>query len=227
MTGRTAGKQVLAVDIESVMPARGFPAEGYDVANVNGTLLVESPGEQEVRLVLPFPTESASAAVRVVSTDKVFNFRKRDGRAEQFIDLLRAIGEIPADQEPVLSEIRETIREFHIADVHLPAGQQLLRFWARQELRPLGGNPKTFEVVFFAPLAGLVLAPGQSLVSVTVAFPPAWAAPGLTIGAPVITPLPGAPTPGEQPSQGSVAERQIFGWLWRQDPKVTIPYSYA
>ncbi len=65
------------------------------------------------------------------------------------------------------------------------------------------------------------------MASVTVAFPPTWAATGMTINPPIITPLPGQPAPAEQPSTGNLAERPIYAWLWRQDPKVTIPYSYA
>ena len=219
--------QVLGVDVESIVPHRGFAPDAYDVANVNGIFVCENPQEQTVRLVLPFPSERASAGVRVVSTDEVTGFKKYDGRAEQFIDYLKAIGEIPANEEPILKEVRAAVREFHVADVKIPAGQQVIRFYARQRLRPLENDPRAFEVEFFAPLAGLVFAGGQSMASVSVAFPPAWAAPGLLIGQPVITPLPGAPAPTEQPSTATVAERPLFGWLWRQDPKVTIPYRYA
>lgn len=220
--------QVLGVDVESVAPYRGFAQDTYDVANVNGVLVVENPSEQEVRLVLPFPVEEASAEVRVVSTGKRTEFRKRDGRGEQFVEFLRSIGEIPTDQQPILDEVRKAIKEYRVADVRIPAGTQVLRFHARQVLRPVGGDPRSYEVEFFAPLAGFVLAPGQSQMSVTVAFPPAWAAPGLSIGTPVITPLPGQPAPPEQPSGPAyIVERPIYGWLWRNDPKVVIPYRYG
>lgn len=219
--------QVLGVDVESIAPVKGFASDAFDVANVNGVLVVENPSDQQVRLVLPFPVEESSAEVRVVSTGERKEFRKRDGRAEQFVELLKSIGEIPTDQEPILKEVLATIKEFRVADVYLPAGSQVLRFHARQVLRPVGGDPRSFEVEFFAPLAGFVLAPGQSTMSVTVAFPPGWAAPGISIGTPVITPLPGQTAPPEQPSGPAyIAERLIYGWLWRNDPKVTIPYRY-
>ena len=221
--------QVLGIDVESIAPVKGFAQESFDVANVNGVLVVENPTEGEVRLVLPFPVEESSAEIRVVSTGERKEFRKRDGRAQQFVEFLRNIGEIPADQEPILKEVLEAIREFRVADIFIPAGSQVLRFHARQVLRPINGDPRSYEVEFFAPLAGFVLAPsGQSQMSVTVAFPPAWAAPGMSIGTPVITPLPGQVAPPEQPSGPThIAERQIYGWLWRNDPKVTIPYQYG
>ena len=50
------------------------------------------------------------------------------------------IGEIPADQEPILKEVLEGIREFRVADNFIPAGSQVLRFHARQVLRPLAAN---------------------------------------------------------------------------------------
>ncbi len=220
--------QVLGVDIESIAPVQGFTQEAYDVANVNGVLVVENPTEQEVRLVLPFPVEESSAEVRVVSTGKRTEFRKRDGKASQFVDILKSIGEIPADQEPILKEVLAAIKDYRVADVHIPAGTQVLRFHARQVLRPVNGDPRSYEVEFFAPLAGFVLASsGQSQMSVTVAFPPAWAAPGMSIGTPIITPLPDQAAPPEQPSgPTSIGERPIYGWLWRNDPKVTIPYRY-
>ena len=198
------------------------------MANVNGVLVVENPTEGEVRLVLPFPVEESSAEVRVVSTGERKEFRKRDGRAEQFVELLRSIGEIPSDQEPILKEVLEAIREFRVAGIFILAGSQVLRFHARQILRPVGGDTRAYEVEFFAPLAGFVLTPsGQTQMSVTVAFPPAWA-PGMSISQPVITPLPGRSEPPAQPSEPiAIAERPIYGWLWRNDPKVTIAYRYA
>ena len=221
--------QVLGVDVESIAPVKGFTEDAFDVANVNGVLVVENPTDQQVRLVLPFPAEQSSAEVRIVSTGKRTEFRKRDGRAEQFVELLKSLGEIPADQEPILKEVRDTIREFRVADVHIPAGRQVLRFHARQILRPVNGDPRSYEVEFFAPLAGFILAPGgQTQMSVTVVFPPRWAAPNMSIGTPVIAPLPGQPAPAPQQSGPTqIAERPIYGWLWRNDPKVTIPYRYS
>ena len=83
--------------------------------------------------------------------------------------------------------------------------------------------------MYLAPLAGFILAPGgQANISVTVTFPPQFAAPGLSIGAPVITPLPGQAAPTvQQTGPFNPAEKTVYGWLWRQDPKVTVPYRYA
>ena len=219
--------QVLGVDVESIAPHRGFAQDAYDVANVNAVLVVENPVDQEVRLVLPFPTEESSAEVRVVSTDERTEFRKRDGKASQFEEFLKTIGEIPAEEEPMLRTLVDLIKDYRVAEVEIPAGTQVLRFHARQVLRPVNGDTRSYEVEFFAPLAGFVLAPGQSPMSVTVTFPPQWAAPGMSIGTPVIMPLPGQDPPPEQPSGPfSVAEKTVYGWLWRNDPKVTIPYRY-
>jgi hypothetical protein len=66
---------------------------------------------------------------------------------------------MPAEQEPILKEVLEMIREFRVADIFIPAGSQVLRFHTRQVLRPLGGDPRSYEVEFFAPLVGFVLAP--------------------------------------------------------------------
>jgi hypothetical protein len=221
--------QVLGVDVESLAPTQGFGADAYDVANVNGVLLVENPKAQEVELVYPFPTEDAEAEVRVVSSGDRVSFKKPTGKATDFVELLKALGEIPADQEPLLKQIKEEIKDFLVARVEIPAGQQVLRVHARQMLRPTdGATGKAFEVVFFAPLAGFILAPtGASKMSVAIAFPPQWAATGMTIGSPVITPIPGQEAP-ETTVQGptEVGQQRIYGALWEKDPKVTIPYTY-
>ena len=47
------------------------------------------------------------------------------------------------------------------AEVQERLGEQVLRFHARQVLRPLGGDRRSYEVEFFAPLAGFVLAPSR------------------------------------------------------------------
>lgn len=222
--------QVLGVDVESIAPATGFSADSRDFATVNGVLLVENPTEDKYRLVVPFPIEAGSAGVRVVSTGKAVDFKVRHGaKPAEFVELLRALGEIPADQEPMLEELKESVQGFGVADIEIPAGSQVLRFYARQELHPAPDNPKSFQVEFFAPLAGFILAPGgQSQMSVSVAFPPQFAAPGMQIGIPTITAVPGQPTPETQ-VQGPtmIGERPVFGALWRNDPKVTIPYTYS
>lgn len=221
--------QVLGVDLESIAPHTGFTEDSRDYVNVNGVLLVENPSEDRFRLVVPFPIEAGSAQVRVVSTGKVTEFKVRHGvKPEEFEELLRTLGEIPAGEEPLVKELKDAVKGFGVADVEIPAGPQVLRFHARQELLPVGGDPKSYTLELFAPLAGYVLAPGLAQVSVTIAFPPPFAAPGLTIGTPSITPVPGQPAPDTQ-VQGPtlVAERPIFGAFWRNDPKVTIPYSYA
>jgi hypothetical protein len=220
--------QVLGVDVESLAPWKGFTDDSFDVASVNGTLMVENPVDQKVDLVLPFPTERSTAEIRVLSTNKREGFVKPDVSARQFVDFLKHIGEISPDQEPMLRELRELTKDFRVAELEIPAGQQILRFHARQILEPDPQDPRAFEVTFFAPLAGFILAPsGQTQMSVTVVFPPPFAAPGMQIEQPQIEPLPGIPDPqlvwsGVSP----IASRPVYGWLWRNDPKVTIPYRY-
>jgi hypothetical protein len=221
-------QQVLGVDVESLAPTQGFGAAAYDVANVNGVLLVDNPEEQKVRLVYPFPTEDAHAEVRIVATGERVAFKKPTGKDAQFVPLLQTLGEIPAGEEPLLETVKEETKDFLIADVEIPAGQQVVRVHARQQLRPLDEAGRSYEVVFFAPLAGFILAPdNDAQMSVSVVFPPQWAAAGMKIGQPTITAIPGQQAPEttiEGPQQ--IGARPIYGALWRRDPKVTIPYVY-
>ncbi|MBW8058856.1 MAG: hypothetical protein FVQ78_00690 [Solirubrobacterales bacterium] len=64
-------------------------------------------------------------------------------------------------------------------------------------------------------------------MSVSIVFPPKWAAKGMKVGTPTITAVPGQPAP-ETKVEGpkEIGARPIYGALWRKDPKVTIPYTY-
>lgn len=223
--------QGINIDIESIAPLRSFGAESYDVANMTITATVQSPTEQEYRLVLAADVESGTSAfVRVVSTDKHFkepeNFKRIFKKDAEIIKPILTKAGITLD--PALDEqeqLEAHAAHYKIADIKVPAGQQVLRIHASQKLNPLGGDPRRYQFIMYAPQ--LSLAPVSNVrLGATVVFPLDFAA---TIDPPLVEAMPGQPSAnliggGDAPVQ--VGLQQAYGWAFQADPKITISYTY-
>lgn len=227
--------QSVNIDVESVAPIRQFiPTESYDVANMSAIIQVEVSAENEYRLLLSCDVESGTrATVRVMSTtDDVFDKIKRFNKigkaeAKDFIPLLDKSGFVPVEA-PEVEKTAYIRKNFKSATIKIPAGQQKLRIHASQKLNPIDGDPKKYRLTVFAPLLGFTLAGGQSNLSVAVTFPPQFQGATLNIAEPVVEPLPGQPQPGlVSEFKGDIACLKAFAWCWRNDPKVTINYTYS
>lgn len=231
----TTDLQVLAqginIDIESVAPLRSFGPGSYDVANMTITARVQSPAEQEYRLVLAADVESGTSAfVRVVSTDKHFkepaNFKRIFKKDAEIIKPILAKAGITLD--PGLDEeeqLEAHAVQYKIADITIPAGQQVLRIHASQKLNPVDGDPRRYRFTMYAPQ--LSLAPVSNVrLGATVVFPLDFAA---IIDSPLVEPMPGQPAAnlvggGDTPVQ--LGLQQAYGWAFQADPKITVSYAY-
>jgi hypothetical protein len=226
--------QTLNVDIEPVAQMRQFGADSYDVANWTGVVAVNSPADQEYRLVIPFAIESGTrASVSVVSADNetfdvVANFKKPSGPANQFLSYLKKMGLLPDAATELTPELKTLVKGFKIATLRVPAGQHVLRIHASQKLLPQSDDKHSYQLVLYAPLCNFVLGGGQTNLTAIVSFPPDFQAPA-TVEPPVVEPLPGQPTPGDGSTPATpvqAANQKVFAWHWRNDPKVTIKYRY-
>jgi hypothetical protein len=226
--------QTLNIDIEPVAHMRQFGADAYDVANWTGTVAVNSPAEQVYRLVLPFAIESGTRAMATVvsATDDSFDvtaqFKKPSGSIDQFLDYLKKMGLVPAEATNIPQELKSFVKGFKVADLKIPAGAQMVRIHASQKLLPIAEDKHSYQLVMYAPLCNFTLAGGQTNLTALISFAPDFQAP-VTVEAPIVEALPGQPTPGEGspaalPAQ--VANQKVFGWHWKNDPKVTIKYRY-
>ncbi|MES2971403.1 MAG: hypothetical protein V4702_03720 [Patescibacteria group bacterium] len=226
--------QTLNIDIEPVAQMHQFGAEAYDVANWTGVVAVNSPAEDTYRLVLPFAIESGTRATAVVAsgTDDDFNkpiqFKKPAGSIDLFVDYLKKMGLLPAEATTIPAELREFVKGFKVADIKVPAGTHIIRIHASQKLLSLTEDKRSYQLVLYAPLCNFVVAGGQTNLTALVSFAPDFQAP-VTVETPVVEPLPGQSMPGDGspaalPAQ--VANQKVYGWHWKNDPKVTIKYRY-
>lgn len=223
--------QGINIDIEAIAPLRSFGPESYDVANMTITATVQSPAEQEYRLVLAADVESGTSAfVRVVSADKHFkdpaNFKRIFKKDAEIIRPILAKAGIALD--PNLDEeeqLEAHAAHYKIADITIPAGQQVLRIHASQKLNPIDGDPRRYRFTMYAPQ--LSLAPvGNVRLGATVVFPLDFAG---RIDTPLVEPMPGQPAAnlvggGDTPVQ--LGLQQAYGWAFQADPKITLSYTY-
>lgn len=224
--------QGINVDIESIAPLRSFGPESYDVANMTITATVQSPAEHEYRLVLAADVESGTSAfVRVVSADKHFkdpaNFKRIFQKDAAIIKPILAKAGIALDAGVDEEEQLEThAAQYKVADITIPAGQQVLRIHASQKLSPVDGDPRRYRFIMYAPQ--LSLAPVSNVrLGATVLFPLDFTA---RIDTPLVEPMPGQPSAnlvggGDAPVQ--VGLQQAYGWAFQAGPKITISYTYA
>ncbi len=226
-------RQSINVDIESVAPTYQFSADAYDVANSTITATVQVPAEANYRLVLAGQIESGtSAMVRVVSaTDDHFkdvvNFKRiNNGEADIIKPVLDKLGLTLDPARPEKEQLIEHAAQYKIADLTIPAGQQVLRIHASEKLVPADGDPRKYRFTMYAPQ--LSLAPVSNVrLGVTVVFPLDFAA---AIEAPLVEALPNQPQANLAAGSDapvSLGAQQAFGWAFQADPKITMTYRYA
>lgn len=225
--------QGINIDIESIAPIRQFSADSYDVANMTITATVTSPAEQPYRLVLAADVEAGTSAfVRVVSASKAHfkDLRPFKRIVKKDAEILRPVlakagTALPpgADEQ---QQLEERAKGYKVADITIPAGQQVLRIHASQKLDPVDGNPRRYRFTMYAPQ--LSLAPVSNVrLGATVVFPLDFIG---TIDTPVVEPMPGQPpvnliAGGDTPVQ--VGAQQAFGWAFQADPMITLSYAYS
>lgn len=224
--------QGVNVDIESIAPVRGFGPDAYDVANATITATVQVPTEQEYRLVLAANTEGGTSAfVRVVSgSDKDFDRTARFRRLykNEAQTLLPVLAKQGITLDPTKSERKQLealAAGYKVADLTIPAGQQVLRIHASERLMPVEGNPRRYRLRMFAPQLSFNPV-GNVHMGVTVVFPLEFTAKA-TIDTPTVEALPGQPAVNSVGgSPVDLGEQRAFGWGFKADPVITINYAY-
>ena len=227
--------QTINTDIESVAPLRNFNLdEAYDVANSTITATVIAAEEKVYRLVLAADVEAGTSAfVRVVSsTDDKFDvtakFKKIAKKDAAILKPMLDKAGISLDPSlPEKKQLEKLVSFYKVADIKIPAGQQVLRIHASQKLNPVAGNPKAYTFVMYAPQLSLNPA-GNVRLGATVVFPLDFDQKAV-IAAPLVEGLPGQPTPNLISSaepQVQVGLQKAYGWAFQSDPKITFSYTY-
>ncbi len=227
--------QTINTDIESVAPTRGFSlTEAYDVANTTLTATVVAPEDKVYRIVLAADVEAGTSAfARVVSStddkfDVVAKFKKVAKKDSEILKPVLAKAGIQLDPSlPEKKQLEQLVPFYKVADIHIPAGQQVIRIHASQKLHPVGGDPKSYSFVLYAPQLSFNPA-GNVRMGVTVVFPLDFEQKA-TIVPPTVEGLPGQPAPNQiSPTEPAVQVglQKAFGWAFQSDPKVTFTYKY-
>lgn len=225
--------QGINIDIESIAPIGQFNPATYDVANMTITATVTSPSEQIYRLVLAADVEAGTSAfVRVISASKAHfkdprPFKRIIKKDAQILrPVLAKAGIALQSGIDEQQQLEEHAKGYKVADITIPAGQQVLRIHASQKLNPVDDNPRRYRFTMYAPQ--LSLAPVSNVrLGATVIFPLDFNG---TIDPPVVEPMPGQPpvnliAGGDAPVQ--VGLQRAFGWAFQADPKITISYTYS
>lgn len=227
--------QTINTDIESIAPLRNFsPTEAYDVANSTITATVVAPEEKEYRLVLAADVEvGTSAFARVVSSsddqfDITAKFKKIPKKDAQILKpVLDKAGIQLEPSIPEQQQLEKLVSSYKIADIKIPAGQQVIRIHASQKLKPMDGNPKSFSFVLYAPQLSLNPT-GNVRLGVTVVFPLDFEQKA-AVQPPLVEGLPGQPTPNlisPVEPQVQVGLQKAYGWAFQSDPKIKFSYAY-
>lgn len=225
--------QGINVDIESIAPIHGFSASAYDVANMTIIATVQSPAQQEYRLILAADVEAGTSAfVRVVSATKAHfkdpkTFKRIVRREAEILRPILLKAGIALD--PNIDEqeqLQAHAANYKVADIKIPAGQQVLRIHASQKLNPVDSNPRRYRFTMYAPQ--LSLAPvGNVRLGATVVFPLDFKA---AIDPPLVEPMPGQPAVnlvGGSDAPVQLGLQTAFGWTFQADPKITVSYTYS
>jgi hypothetical protein len=227
--------QTINTDIESVAPLRNFDTnEAYDVANSTITATVTAPEEKVYRLVLAADVEAGTSAfVRVISsTDDKFDvtakFQKIPKKDAEILKPVLDKSGIQLDPSlPEKKQLEQLANLYKVADIKIPAGQQVLRIHASQKLSPVAGNPKAYTFVMYAPQ--LSFSPtGNVRLGATVVFPLDFEQKAV-IATPIVEGLPGQPVPNllsAADPQVQIGLQKAFGWAFQSDPKITFSYTY-
>lgn len=225
--------QTVNTDIESIAPLRGFnPAESYDVANSTITATVVAPEEKTYRIVLASDVEAGTSAfVRIVSsTDDKFDVTAKFKQiAKKNAAILKPVldkaGIVLDSTLPEKKQLEQLVAYYKIADITIPAGQQVLRIHASQKLHPIAGNPKAYNYTLYAPQLSFAPA-GNVRLGATIVFPLDFEQKA-TIAAPLVEALPNQPTPNQLAyTDQPVGIQKTFGWAFQSDPKITVTYTY-
>ncbi len=225
--------QTVNTDIEAVAPVRNFNAsEAYDVANSTITAVVVAPEEKVYRLVLAADVEAGTSAfVRVVSAsddkfDITAKFKKIPKADAEILKPVLAKAGIPLDPAlPEIKQLQKLVSFYKVADIKIPAGQQVLRIHASQKLHPVNGDPKAYTYVLYAPQLSFNPA-GNVRLGATVVFPLDFEQKA-SIAPPVVEALPNQPTPNQlAANEVQIGLQKGYGWAFQSDPKITITYKY-
>lgn len=198
--------------------------EDHDTAMINTSLLLQAESSEEVVFVLPTADAPEQAPVmRVVSeAGQVATPFEGSDFDEVEADLAEALSGIEKAQREFWEAVKAASVQVSKTRVHIKKGDQLVRFFYPQRIPKLEDG--SLELKVLAPLASFVIATGGS-ISFAVALP---RVPGqtVTVSAASAENPPGTLI-GEMSERVVLAQRNLIGHFWQNDPLYRVKYSYS
>jgi len=217
--------------VEPTAAIDGFEKDSYDSAVLTTTLELNNPTERLVEIPLPFPTESYTAEIAVISkgadeySDRVRQVTKVKGDLSRFIPYLQRMG-TPPEILGNDKKLKELLRGFRVGLVNIPAGNVAIRIQATQVVESDSSDPshKTFKFRTYAPLPSFLVGGGGKM-RLTAIYKQVDRYPR------TVTPLQSNPLGDNvglpEPQITNLPGETIYHWDWQNDPVIdwTIVYQ--
>ncbi len=213
--------QNVTVDIQ---PTSQYGLE-HDTALISTVMLLQAPASEDAIFVLPAEDAPVEAPVlRLVS--ETGDASRAELVATPLEQVEDELGEALAAAEDADRKLWALVKEHAAGGMFatrfaVRQGEQLVRFATRKRVPKV--DPTTFEFKVLAPLASYVIATGGS-ISFTASLP---RVPGHTITVVQASAENPPGTPIGTPEQATLAQRQLVGHFWQNDPLYVIRYQYA
>lgn len=222
VTGQPIISQNTVVDIE---PTIKF-GQKSDTASINSYIILKNDGQEQLEIPITIFTVDPNENQ---PPDPVARLRKDPVRLDQvevttldFVTMAQVAGPDQAQNlKSYLEKAADKATRAYKGVVPIaPQSYACLRYYVRERIRPDETGLFVFETI--APLPQFALVTHGS-VSVVMAAPRSLPDfPELKL---IVTELRPEPTENLTPVT-PIADRQIFGWHWRQDPILRVSYRY-
>ena len=217
--------------IEPTAAIDGFDKDSYDSVVLTTTLELNNPTERVVEIPLPFPAQSFSASIAVISkgtdeySDRLTQITKVKGDVERFTPYLRRM-QVSEETLSDKSALKKLLESFRVGLVNLPAGNLAVRIQITQVVKadPSDTSRKTFKFRSYAPLPSFLVGGGASM-RLTAVFKQVDRYPR-TIAQVSSNPFGDAVGLTEPLTQNWCGDA-YYHWDWKNDPVIDWTYSYS
>lgn len=216
--------------VEPTAAIDGFDTNSYDSVVVTTTLELSNPTERVVEIPLPFPAQSFTASIAVISkgadeySDRLTQVTKVKGDVERFIPYLRKM-QVAEDILANKKQLKELLESYRVGLISLPAGDLAVRIQITQVVQPDSSDPnrKTFKFRSYAPLPSFLVGGGASM-RLTAVFKQVDRHPR------VITQVSSNPFGDAvgltEPQTQTWCGDTYYHWDWKNDPVIDWTYTY-
>lgn len=217
--------------VEPTAAIDGFDENSYDSVVVTTTLEMNNPTERVVEIPLPFPGQSFTASIAVISkgadeySDRLTQVTKVKGDLERFLPYLQRLG-VSEDILNNKKALKKLLQSFRVGLVNLPAGDIAVRIQITQVVTPDPADPshKTFKFRSYAPLPSFLVGGGASM-RLTAVFKQIDRYPR-TIAQVSSNPF-GDAVGLTEPQTQTWCNDTYYHWDWKNDPVIDWTYSYS